>query len=487
VLFNSQNFIFIFLPTVILFYFIALFFIKNNEKIIIYILSLSSLFFYGYWNPSYIFLICLSIIFNYSIGKLILKKDHKIYFLLAIFFNLSLLEYFKYSNFIIENMNILFTSTIEVKEIELPLAISFFTFQQIAFLIDLKNRQIFPNNFFKYSFFILFFPQLIAGPIVRYQEMIPQINFFRKKKLFLKNLSIGITFFCIGLFKKNCLAYNLEIIANTIFDNPNQNSTLFFEHWVGVVAYSFQIYFDFSAYSDMAIGLARIFGFKIPMNFNSPYKSESLIEFWTRWHITLSRFIRDTIFTPFLIHLGRFKYINKFENEYEQFIQIFISALITFALSGLWHGASWNFVIWGFLHGLFLSLNYLFKIFGSIDLNKNLSRLITIVVVFIIFVPFRADNLNTTISIWKTIFGVNADFSFKLDLMQNLTLANYFWLFISFMVIFFLKNIHSYFKKKTSFLTLNFDLKSSFIIFFIIILTIFFGTDTSKEFIYFQF
>ena len=183
-LFNSQNFIFIFLPTVILFYFIALFFIKNNEKIIIYILSLSSLFFYGYWNPSYIFLICLSIIFNYSIGKLILKKDHKIYFLLAIFFNLFLLGYFKYSNFIIENMNILFTSTIEVKEIELPLAISFFTFQQIAFLIDLKNRQIFPNNFFKYSFFILFFPQLIAGPIVRYQEMIPQINFFRKKNCF---------------------------------------------------------------------------------------------------------------------------------------------------------------------------------------------------------------------------------------------------------------------------------------------------------------
>ena len=486
-LFNSQNFIFIFLPFVILLYFLSLFFIKKNENLIIYILSLSSLYFYGHWNINYIFLICLSIIFNFYLGKLILSKNKSIYFICGIIFNIFLIAYFKYFNFFIDNINNLFSSNIIIQEIELPLAISFFTFQQIAFLVDLKNRQIIPKSFLKYCFFILFFPQLIAGPIVRYQEIIPQLHLNHKKKLFLKNLTIGLSFFIIGLFKKNCIAYNLELISNSLFDNAIGSSSNFFEYWVGVVAYSFQIYFDFSAYSDMAIGLARIFGFKIPINFNSPFKSLSLIEFWTRWHITLSRIIRDLLFTPIILKLNKYEILNKFNSDINYFIQIFISAIITFAISGLWHGASWNFILWGLIHGAFIAINYFYKIFIDIRLNKFLSNFLTVFVVIIAFVPFRAENLDITIKIWKTIFGIGSDFSLNLELFSDLNIFNYLWMILSFITIFSLKNNSYFFKKNNSILCLNFNIKSSVIIFMMTLSIFLFGTDTGEEFIYFQF
>ena len=347
-LFNSFEFIFIFLPVLILIYYFIIFINKSIANFaLIYLLCIFSLFFYSFWKKEYIFLILFSIIINFLFSKAILNFfNKKIFLILGIIFNILLLSYFKYFNFIIANFNEFFYLNIDFRNIILPLAISFFTFQQIAFLVDCYRGLNAKYSFINYLLFVTFFPQLIAGPIVHHAQMMPQFeNLSKNKNIILRNFLIGSSIFIIGLFKKIIFADNMALIVDPIYDSNNLNFNLsIIESWIATLCYGLQIYFDFSGYSDMAIGLAMIFGIKLPRNFNSPYKSSSIIDFWKRWHMTLSKFINEYLFNPIAIFVARNSILSNFSLINNLSI-IIVPALITFCISGLWHGASWNFVI----------------------------------------------------------------------------------------------------------------------------------------------
>jgi len=329
-LFNSDLFIFIFLPIVLFgYYWFGMY--KSLYSVIW--LVLASLFFYSWWNPPYLVLILGSMLFNFYCGKYIGKtldthrsRVAKIILWLGISLNLLVLFYFKYSNFFIDNINKVFEVGLVVETIILPLAISFFTFQQITFLVDSFRGETRDYYFHHYALFVSFFPQLIAGPIVHHTEMMPQFDKRETYQFFWENISIGMSIFIIGLFKKVILADNLALFSTPVFDFALiNNSITFFEAWGGALAYTFQLYFDFSGYSDMAIGIARMFGVILPLNFNSPYKSASIIEFWRRWHMTLSRFLRDYLYIP----LGGSRKGN---------LRRYVNLMLTMLLGGLWHG-----------------------------------------------------------------------------------------------------------------------------------------------------
>ena len=291
-LFNSYTFIFLFLPTVLLgFHLIGK---QGHHRVAIAWLVGASLFFYGWWNPAYLGLMLVSIFFNYGIGVSLggapKQPNKKPILIFGVIVNLGLLAYFKYANFFVDNLNNIAGTDIVLEQIILPLAISFFTFQQIAYLVDAWRGETKEYNFLHYCLFVTFFPQLIAGPIVHHKEMLPQFAKDVVYKLRSKHLAIGLTIFAIGLFKKVVLADGISVYASPVFDAAEAGVVLtFFEAWGGSLAYTFQLYFDFSGYSDMAIGIARMFGIRLPLNFNSPYKATSIIDFWRKWHITLSR------------------------------------------------------------------------------------------------------------------------------------------------------------------------------------------------------
>ena len=333
-LFHSKEFLFLFFPIVVFLYYCFF----NKQKQMLIFLILSSLIFYSYFEFKYIFLITFSILINYLFIKILIKQNKKKFLILGIFFNLVLLVYYKYSNFVIENINFLLEKNFKNIDIILPLAISFFTFQQISFLVDVYFKNIKKISLIRYFSFITFFPQLIAGPILNYKELLPSLKENGFIKLSYKNLSIGSTLFIIGLFKKVIIADGFAIHVDQIFINAfEQNDYGSVYYLLGMFFFSFQIYFDFSAYSDMAIGIAKIFGFNLPLNFNSPYKSKSFIEFWTRWHITLSRFIKVYLYQPmlyfFLENYGEVKYLKFFE----KLLLIFLPLIIAFSISGFWH------------------------------------------------------------------------------------------------------------------------------------------------------
>ena len=419
-LFNSYLFILFFLPLIIIFYY----FISSNlntknlskNNCYIIILLVASLFFYGYWNPKYIFLITGSILFNFFLAKKISYEENykqkKFLLLFGILFNLALLGYFKYANFFIENIEIIFDKSIKWEKIILPIAISFFTFQQIAYLVDVSNNKTKEYSLLNYSIFVSFFPQLIAGPIVYHAEMKKQyenLSFLRKN--FYNNITLGVCIFVIGLFKKVIIADNLSTYADPIFLSNEQGNNLFFiESWLGILSYTFQMYFDFSGYSDMAIGLAKIFGINLPFNFNSPFKSRNIIEFWKKWHITLSRFINDYLFTNIAMLFLRFSVMKKL-NNFNFILSILLPVLITFSLSGIWHGASWNFLLWGTLHGLYIVICYSWGIvYEKLNLNilkNNIYKLFSLILTFtsvtLAFVPFRTKNIESALSFYNSL------------------------------------------------------------------------------------
>lgn len=414
-LFNSVEFIFVFLPfSLALYYFLGR---RFNAEIAIFVLVLCSLFFYGWWKVDYLILILTSIVFNYAIGLAISKYQKRklgsVLLALGVTANLGVLAYFKYADFFIINANAVFGDTFHLQHIVLPLAISFFTFQQIAYLVDTKKNEADEHNFLHYVLFVTFFPQLIAGPIVHHKEMLPQF----KQKLTLRELDIavGITIFAIGLFKKVIIADQMAFYAGVVFDASAAGQPISTqEAWLGSLAYSFQLYFDFSGYSDMAIGVARLFGIRLPLNFNSPYKATNIIDFWRRWHMTLSRFLRDYLYIP--LGGGKKGKIRRYTN-----------LLITMLLGGLWHGAGWTFVIWGALHGMFLVINHAFR-FVVKKLNmENLtqtrafvfvSRMITFIAVVVAWVFFRAEN---TTAAWNIVLAMAGQTSNDSDLMNTLT------------------------------------------------------------------
>lgn len=405
-LFNSHIFIFLFLP-VTLIGFLAL---GSQERYRLAILWLvgASLFFYGWWNPVYLWLVLGSMLFNYAVG--IVLGNHagsftkKAFLSIGVIVNLGLIGYFKYANFFVGNVNALLGTDIYLGTIVLPLAISFFTFQQIAYLVDAYRGETREHDFFQYCLFVTFFPQLIAGPIVHHREMLPQ---FAEKKIFrlnYENISIGLTIFTIGLFKKVVIADGLSIPANAVFAAAEMGTELtFFEAWGGALAYTFQLYFDFSGYSDMAIGLARLFGIILPLNFNSPYKASNIIDFWRRWHITLSRFLRDYLYVP----LGGSR--NGKTRRY-------LNVMVTMLLGGLWHGASWSFVVWGGLHGLYLVINQAWRALRRrlgysrktpSWIGQRAAWAITFLAVVIGWVFFRAKSFDGALTVLSAMAGSN--------------------------------------------------------------------------------
>jgi D-alanyl-lipoteichoic acid acyltransferase DltB (MBOAT superfamily) len=387
VLFNSYEFIFLFLPPIFIIYFL----LKDNAARSA-LLVISSLFFYAWWNISYLPIITISLLTNYYIGKKITTNTNqkKIYLFAGITANIILLAYFKYADFLIENINLSFNSNIEKLNLLLPLAISFFTFQQIAYLVDCYKERKTSYNLLNYSLFVTFFPQLIAGPIVHHKEMMPQFSDSTNKLINIDNICKGLFIFSIGLFKKVIIADSFSLWANTGFSN-SENLTLV-EAWATSLSYTFQLYFDFSGYADMAIGIALLFNIKLPTNFNSPYKARSIQDFWRRWHMTLSRFLRDYIYIPLG---GKSSTLKTARN-----------VMITFILGGIWHGAGWTFIFWGFLHGIALVTENIWKKI-PLRLPSALSWLLTFNFVNIAWVFFRAENWQDAINIIHAMFNIN--------------------------------------------------------------------------------
>jgi D-alanyl-lipoteichoic acid acyltransferase DltB (MBOAT superfamily) len=412
-LFNSYTFILVFLPvTLIVFYLIGA---RGHHRIAVSWLVAASLFFYGWWNPAYLGLILGSMLFNYAVGVALgsgTTKQRKGLLAFGVAANLVLIGYYKYANFFVDNLNRALGSEIHLQTIILPLAISFFTFQQIAYLVDAYKRETREYNFLHYCLFVTFFPQLIAGPIVHHKEMLPQFANNAAYKLNHENIAVGITIFILGLFKKVVLADNIALYATPVFDAAEQGVVLTqLEAWGGVLAYTLQLYFDFSGYSDMAIGLARMFGIRLPLNFNSPYKADNIIGFWRCWHMTLSRFLRDYLYIP----LG---------GNRRGRVRRYVNLMITMLLGGLWHGAGWTFVMWGALHGIYLVVNHqwhaLRRAIGH-DLSRSTragrfaSTVITFLAVAIAWAFFRAETFQGAMSIVSSMFGARGASLFSLS------------------------------------------------------------------------
>ncbi len=400
-LFNSIEYLLLFLPVTLLVFQVCFRGPTTEPKIMW--LVLASLVFYGSWNPKYLSLIVVSILVNFAIGKALARnRPSKGSWLLAgICFNLGLLGYFKYTGFFLTGLNSLGLWLIPIPEITLPLAISFFTFQQIAYLVDVSRGDCKEYQFSHYALFVLFFPQLIAGPIVHHKEIMPQFHQPQKPALIPRDLAVGLTFISVGLFKKVVLADSLAQVVDPVFDlaaTGEQVNTV--DALLAMFGFSFQIYFDFSAYTDMAIGSARLFGIKLPENFRSPYKSRSVIEIWHRWHMTLSRFLRDYLYFP--LGGNRNGPVNRYRN-----------LLITMLLGGLWHGAAWTFIIWGGLHGLFLCINHAWRnLVNRAGLQNMVDRMVLqplfILITFtcwsVAMAVFRAADINAAWAIIRACF-----------------------------------------------------------------------------------
>jgi D-alanyl-lipoteichoic acid acyltransferase DltB (MBOAT superfamily) len=393
-IFNSPEFLFLFLPLC----FFSYFYLLHKRLITGAKLCLvgGSLFFYSWWEINYLPLILISMLFNYSVGRSLNAATithglwrRKYLLIMGILVNLGLLGYFKYYDFIIHNINLLFQSKLAPINLLLPLAISFFTFQQIAYLIDSYRRETAEYNFLNYSLFVTFFPQLIAGPIVHHAEMMPQFSSKWHLAKNHQNIASGLFIFAIGLFKKVVIADTFGQWATLGFDlAPVLN---FFEAWATSLSYTFQLYFDFSGYTDMAIGSALLFNIKLPINFNSPYQALTIQDFWQRWHITLSRFLRDYIYIP----LGG--------NRCGAF-RTYYNILATFIIGGIWHGAGWTFIFWGFLQGLGLIVHRLWSI-GPYKMPKILAWLITFNFINITWVFFRAKNWQDAQKVMEGMLG----------------------------------------------------------------------------------
>ena len=479
--FSSYEFIFIFLPLV---FFIYFYLNKNRlSNLATWFLATASLFFYSWWNIIYLPLIICSVLFNFLVSKVIirLKSRASLMLLLGIIFNLSLLMYFKYSDFFINNFNSVFTTKYSLLHLTLPLAISFFTFQQIAFLVDSFKGYVKKNNFLNYLVFVTFFPQLIAGPIVHHKEMMPQFSELKGKNINYQNIYLGIFIFSIGLFKKVVIADTFSIWASNGFDVLDNLSLI--EAWITSLSYTFQLYFDFSGYTDMAIGAALLFNIHLPLNFNSPYKSINIRDFWTRWHITLSRFLRDYVYIP----LGG----NKSGN-----FKMYSNLLFTFLIGGFWHGAGWNFLFWGLLHAAAVILNRIWILTG-IKLNKFLAWFLTFNFINITWVFFRAEDWDDALKVIKGMFGFTGivlpevlqnrfnslDNSIKFDdvfLNFNSDSEITLWIPFAFILCLFFKN---------SYEIVNYYQPSFKIIFFIVFIfsISLLNLDQNIEFIYFNF
>src|SRR3954449_621493 len=384
-LFSSYAFLFQFLPVVAIAFAVAR---RWSPRCGIWALALASLIFYGAWKPVYLLVLLGSIGFNFWLGlKMEDPARRRSFGTLGVAANLALLCYFKYTNFLFDSFTALTGAPLPFVNVVLPLGISFFTFQQIAYLVDVMRGAKVERDIVSYALFVSFFPHLIAGPLVHHAEMIPQFKRGRTSRSAVL-AARGLAIFAAGLFKKVVIADNLAQFVSPVFAHLDAGGGVTTSWaWLATLAYSLQIYFDFSGYSDMAVGLALMFGIRLPVNFWSPYKATSIIEFWRRWHITLSRFLRDYLYIP----LGG--------NRHGP-IRRYVNLGIVMLLGGFWHGANWTFVVWGGAHGLMLGVNHAWRAI-AFSRSPALKRpwvgatavLITFIAVTLAWVPFRSDNL----------------------------------------------------------------------------------------------
>jgi alginate O-acetyltransferase complex protein AlgI len=393
-LFNSYPFIFLFLPAALTGYFVLG--RLGNLAAVIW-LALASLAFYSVSNWQFVLLLLASVAFNYLIGLLLIARrlPGRLRFAVlttGVAGDLLLLGVFKYAGFLAANFNAVFSTGLSV-DILLPVGISFYTFTQIAFLVDAWRGKVARYALPHYALFVTYFPHLIAGPILHHRDMIPQFERAEAKRPDPHLILCGLIIFAIGLFKKTCLADGIQPFVSLAF---GAGAPSFDQAWIGALAYTFQLYFDFSGYSDMAIGISLMFGVFLPLNFNSPYKARNIIDFWRRWHMTLSQFLRDYLYIP----LGG--------NRRGRTLR-YVNLMVTMALGGLWHGAAWTFVVWGVLHGAYLCINHAWNNFGP-AVAPRFARaaevaafVLTFLCVVVAWVFFRADSMVSALSILSSM------------------------------------------------------------------------------------
>lgn len=423
-LFCSYIFVLLFLPVTVAGYFLLN---KLHPKVGQCWLLAASLYFYGYFNVSYLFLLLGSLLVNYLIGLILAKHKVPLFFAAGVIINLLLLGYCKYYDFFVANINSLFGTDLVLKHLLLPLGISFFTFQQISYLYDVYH-DVLKEKYspLTYSLFVTFFPQLVAGPIVLANEMMPQFANPENQKLNTKNMSCGIFIFALGLAKKMLIADEMAPFADQLFalTEPGVLDSL-----LGSLAYCFQIYFDFSGYCDMAIGIGMMFNIMLPVNFSSPYRSGDIQEFWRRWHVTLGRFLSQFVYFP----LGGSR-----KGEFRTYCNL----LFTFFVSGLWHGANWMMVLWGVLHGIAMMIHRAWRKIVKKEMPRWLGITVTFLFVWLVWIFFRAENMEQAMRIYsgftdfspEKIAGFAEHFSFR-DAMLYLVSAG---------IIFFLPPANSF-------------------------------------------
>ncbi|MBO0961649.1 MBOAT family protein [Neobacillus sp. MM2021_6] len=482
-LFNSFEFILIFLPVTFLVYFTLLY--TGQTVIAKVFLGVASLVFYSWWNINYLPLILISIAVNYTFGAILTKSykksNRKSILTFGIVFNVGLLGYFKYTDFFLSTINSLVEKNFPLLHLALPLAISFFTFQQISYLVDIYRREIEGYKIYDYVLIVTFFPHLIAGPIIYYKEIMMELH-KENYRVNVKNIAIGIFIFGIGLFKKVVIADSFSIWANQGYSHAFDLN--FFEAWIASLSYTFQLYFDFSGYCDMAMGAALLFNIRLPINFNSPYKALNIQDFWRRWHITLGRFLTKYIYFP----LGGNK---------RGLIRTYVNLLIIFLVSGFWHGAGWTFIIWGSLHGIAMLIHRMWKNSGR-SLPKPLAWMITFLFVHFAWVFFRADSIESAFAVIKSMVVFNDSiWSYRfhsegnslLEIGQLLTIPH--GTAISVLLIFFVIFLSIWYVPNSNEQKEKFKPTISRTILFVLVATvaiyISFNSNSNSEFLYFNF
>lgn len=396
-LFSSMSFIFLFLPAVLLLYFLL------PEKFRNAVLLIFSIIFYAWGEPVYSLVMLAVSLINYLAALMMKENNRRIVLASAVAADLGVLIYFKYSGFVIENINALFSQDIPSWRVALPIGISFYTFQSISYIVDVYRREIpVQRNFFKLLLFISFFPQMVAGPILKYHDVLPYLG---KRCVTPEKFAYGLKRFIAGLSKKMLIANVLGAVADRVFEGNGVHYPAWMS-WVGVLAYTFQIYYDFSGYSDMAIGLGALFGFRFMENFNYPYISRSVTDFWRRWHISLSTWFREYLYIP----LGGNR-----RGKWRNVCNLFIVFLAT----GIWHGASWNFVLWGVWHGVFLAVEKFTKLHERVP--AVLCRIYTAAVVFSGWILFRSPTVADAWAMVKrmTGFAEKSEILFPAELFLN--------------------------------------------------------------------
>ena len=427
-LFNSSEFLFMFLPVALAgFYWLG----TLSRTSAVRWLILVSLVFYAWWRPVNVLIIAPSILINFGFASTLLRLNEResprpvsaLVLSLGILFNIVFLGFFKYTDFIFGTVNDVFGANLVLRHIILPLGISFITFQKIAFLVDVQAGRVRSFTFQDYCTFVLFFPQLIAGPIVHYREMMPQFH-SASCRFDKENVAVALTLLCFGLFKKIVFADKIAVLITPIYNNAAAGGrTSFLLGWMAAVGFTLQIYFDFSGYTDMALGLARFFGIRLPPNFNSPLRASNIIDYWLRWHMTLTRFLTAYIYNPLMLRVTR-RRLAKGKPGFsarDATIGAFVSLLmfptvITMFVSGLWHGAGYGFIIWGMLHGFYLTINHGWRVVAarlwpdrsSYDrIMKPAGFVLTFVSVTLAMIFFRSPTVISSIDLLKGVIGVN--------------------------------------------------------------------------------